>query len=643
MPVRMNRGKGQIMYNYLPGYTFDFDKTAVIAQVTSIRGALNTELNLRLILAAIKRQTYAWGDLASVFSDPQLELHSERFVLLEPQKVAAHLFPKVFWCQNRNCGRVHDYSRSGEIPRQAICPVCKKGKLSQFRWIKIHQCGEILPLTPPYECSKCKTKNQFALDTQGSERISLFVWICRKCNNRSPLFGGYCPSCDWEALSGDKDTRKKQMSIEVFRAKRVFHPQYAVLLNQPGPEVSRLVSINDWQTIVAGFFMTLPGLSDKDITSFTAAFQKSTNPIPSLSESEIESLKSSGKTEVEIQTFLSMQAELSSLRKVDKLVQDPDSIGTALVTNTGVAIENWVSAGSELLEFVLLHQSNQTMTLSSQIELNLGQSKALEMLPIFGINKISLASDFPMTHVSFGFSRGEYAPRQCRLQNFPLDRENQGRFPIFVDTIQADAIVVQLNAKRMLKWLRLNNIAFTLPPGKDPEKSETAHFVELFSELATQSEPVTLTQTLTQGNREARMTFGLLHTMSHLFLRKAALLCGLDQTSLSEYILPRALTFAIYSNHRFGATIGALSSLFEESLPEWLGQILNETRRCIYDPVCEIEGGNCHACTHLSETSCRFFNLNLGRSFLFGGNDPEIGFIEYGYWDNRVNDLYPTV
>lgn len=95
--------------------------------------------------------------------------------------------------------------------------------------------------------------------------------------------------------------------------------------------------------------------------------------------------------------------------------------------------------------------------------------------------------------------------------------------------------------------------------------------------------------------------------------------------------------FAIYSNHRFGATIGALSSLFEQSLPDWLGEVLSDTRRCIYDPVCQSQGGNCHVCTHLAETSCRFFNLNLGRPFLFGGDDVEIGQIDYGYWDASLN------
>jgi hypothetical protein len=128
------------------------------------------------------------------------------------------------------------------------------------------------------------------------------------------------------------------------------------------------------------------------------------------------------------------------------------------------------------------------------------------------------------------------------------------------------------------------------------------------------------------------MVFGLLHTLSHLAVKRAALLCGLDGTSLSEYLLPRSLTFAVYCNHRFGATIGALSALFEQSMDEWLGAI-RDTRRCVYDPVCIGVGGVCHACVHLPETSCKFFNGNLGRSFLFGGRDSVLGEIRQGFLD----------
>ena len=182
-----------------------------------------------------------------------------------------------------------------------------------------------------------------------------------------------------------------------------------------------------------------------------------------------------------------------------------------------------------------------------------------------------------------------------------------------------------LNPDRVIAWLERNGCQLSIPSGSDPRLARRAYFVQLLNN-------VPLRETLRVDQREARMVFGLLHTLSHLSVRQAALLCGLDSTSLSEYVLPRALTFALYCNHRFGATIGALTALFEQSLREWLLK-LRDTRRCVYDPVCRDRSGNCHACTHLSETSCRFFNLNLSRAFLFGGIDAELGEISVGFFD----------
>jgi hypothetical protein len=132
-----------------------------------------------------------------------------------------------------------------------------------------------------------------------------------------------------------------------------------------------------------------------------------------------------------------------------------------------------------------------------------------------------------MTHVTFGYSRAEYTPRDCRLNPFPADREHQGKFPLFVDTIQADAIIVRLDPQRVWRWLEMNNLKMSLPKGAtDAQKAQRAYFVQLFSDLVLQPEPVTLTQTLTANNSEARMVFGLLHTQ---YLRQNQKMANLVQ------------------------------------------------------------------------------------------------------------------
>jgi len=75
----------------------------------------------------------------------------------------------------------------------------------------------------------------------------------------------------------------------------------------------------------------------------------------------------------------------------------------------------------------------------------------------------------------------------------------------------------------------------------------------------------------------------------------------------------------------------ALTALFEQTFAQWLEGV-RDSQSCVYDPQCHDHNANCHACTHLSETSCRFFNLNLSRSFLFGGPEQSLGNIGQGYF-----------
>jgi hypothetical protein len=285
----------------------------------------------------------------------------------------------------------------------------------------------------------------------------------------------------------------------------------------------------------------------------------------------------------------------------------------------------WEKVGQEMLEAVLPFETGSHIDLFAQeekIEFHDAITQANEM----NFARVALLEDFPILTASYGFTRTTDQPDQCYLNPFPPSDEHGGRFPIYVDRTQADALIITLDARRVCEWLVANNYPVRLPAGNNIELAQKAYIASLFADLNTKS-------TLDDNQSNARMVFGLLHTLCHLSIRQASLLCGLDNTSLSEYLLPSALSFAIFSNHRSGQTIGALSALFEQTLNEWFSSIRHSTR-CIYDPVCYESKGNCHACTHLAETSCKFFNLNLGRAFLFGGHDEKLGEIQHGFFDS---------
>ncbi len=106
--------------------------------------------------------------------------------------------------------------------------------------------------------------------------------------------------------------------------------------------------------------------------------------------------------------------------------------------------------------------------------------------------------------------------------------------------VQADAILLRLDANRVCRWLEANGFECLLYRKVPVQKqcANRAYFVEMFND-------VLLAQTIHNDSANVRMVFGLLHSLSHLCVRRAALLCGLDRTSLSEYLLPKSLSFAL--------------------------------------------------------------------------------------------------
>ena len=131
MGAKLTRGKQQVLFNYLPEDTFDFGKLGVLAKVTELSGIESKELNLNLVLQTIQYYASAWSEeLAPIFRPPSFD----NFVLLEPRKVYADTFPKVFWCQESTCHRIYDYTDRDELPSQKTCKSCQKGTLIQLRW-----------------------------------------------------------------------------------------------------------------------------------------------------------------------------------------------------------------------------------------------------------------------------------------------------------------------------------------------------------------------------------------------------------------------------------------------------------------------------------------------------------------------------
>lgn len=622
-PVR--RGRQQILFNFLPGKTFDHESGQAICIVTNFQADEDSKLNLRYVLDRVAWLLRQWPEeRRRGFPDPYRQ--PERYLLAIPGAVEAEIFPLLYECTNPNCRRVASYQnlrQASKINPDLRCPTCGSS-LIQLHHVLIHRCGHIRQFIVP----RCPhhSYDHIWLDTRGSQKYTQFRWRCRQCSFQRQIIYGNCNDCSLP---------DKTMRPIVHRATASYYPQYRTLINLPARDLNRILEDPErhWLAIAAYLRLFDHG-PDNRLADLVSSPQGKTAEQESIATLErlIQSAPPERKERLQAQLD-EFQRGLSGIGgdRRSQIIRQAKN----LVTLQDQALEE---AGRELLEFVRTDEALQITTLT-----RLGQKARREMpgrLPVYqvayrdalqqtGLDDVRLIGDFPVTTVVIGYTRDQREADNTVIRPFPRLRQDDPRTPLFVDTIETEALMFRLNPARVLRWLALNKLAIGNLPEYQNEAAARSWILNRMGSVNPYRE-------IAQEDTITRAVYSLVHSFSHLVLRQAVIQSGFDRTSLSEYLFPRALSFVLYSNNRTKFTIGGLYTLFEQTLHEHLRAVLDKGEACVYDPVCMEEAGACHACMHISELSCEHFNRNLSRRYLFGRIEDD-GSEFIGYWDARCN------
>lgn len=145
------------------------------------------------------------------------------------------------------------------------------------------------------------------------------------------------------------------------------------------------------------------------------------------------------------------------------------------------------------------------------------------------------------------------------------------------------------------------------------------------------------------GQLNAR--YVLLHTLSHLLIRRLAAAAGYQEASLTERLYlgtperPQA-SLLLFTTGGSDGTLGGLVRMSEpQVLRDVMRGLLLEAAWCSTDPICMEQGETlgsgpfrwnmaaCYACALVPETSCEAFNSFLDRGLIIGAIDqPDLGF-----------------
>lgn len=639
----MERGKSQVMYKFLPGAVYSLEGGQGIGRTewTDVDEIRESELDPEYTMEVLRRYISQWELPAAEDRDPLARfpsLTTFNFALVEPARVQYSLFPLSFKCTS--CSRVRSFWREEDALEEiegGICPDCNEGSFVQLHYVQVHHCGEIAPIFPP-KCNRCGSYRDVALDDKGKRAFRDVDWRCLECGQRievplsKPCRSDSCPETDED---------KKWMRTLVHTASPVFYPHGVSLVNLGS--IARQELLEDraiFEVVAAACLDILPTEVDVRSAIESVWAQSQGGGLTPEEQRQVDNAETEEFARKLRDLFLE-QKQLREMPDIEGIEEATKRVRELGLTDQDAHDEE--SLVRELLEFSIGRDSEEMgeKSLDNLIEesedegwksMASAQRGARERLDALGVTHASFLHGFPLAQINYGYTRASKEPSKAFLRPF-RQLSHLEKHPIYVVQTRTEGIMLRLSALPVLRWMveqdlvELENHA----PLKDEMRAQ-AWFLQ--RTMVPRSFEI-------QEKDEVRYpAFTLLHTLAHLFLRGAANHSGLDRASLREYIFPHTLAFVIYHNTQVDTSLGALYTLFEQSLGPWLETVTNQGEDCIYDPVCrESYGASCHACTHVGEYSCERFNRFLDRRLVFGDPDGELG-IE-GFWSDEARHGRP--
>ena len=238
-------------------------------------------------------------------------------------------------------------------------------------------------------------------------------------------------------------------------------------------------------------------------------------------------------------------------------------------------------------------------------------SKAYESIKSrYHISGITYLNNMRLISSTYGLIYGpikhydvNYAPH---FEPFWIDNSTKSSIYSISYPFQSEGILIELDPLKIVEWLEINRIC------------------EVNEEI--RNNPSKYINKLSESSEEYVCIKELIHTLSHILIKKSALYTGLDENTYGELLFPSNYSFIIYSTST--VNIGGMDYLFRYHVPNWFSDLDTDSCECVFDPSCINEGGACYNCLYLPEYVCSNFNNTLSRHSLIGGGKVS----EHGFW-----------
>lgn len=616
-----SRGQTQVLFRHLPEAIFEHDDYG-LCKVTQVALG-DTDVNRDALFDAMADALAMWPTaFATKFPDTRDISRRSFYAIGSPREVRFTPYPQVFRC--RTCARTGKFTdllkRGASASGRCSCG----GYLNQMRYVQAHNCGRLEELyVPSLRCAGCGSTTDLAFYDPG--RVKQARWYCAKCKTDVQALRMTPCKCAYNNSLPPGPRAEKYLRVVPTGDPSLYIPHTVAFVNFPEESQEKLRDASDSLQLMLARTWGL--LRDSVPETVRERASLGTSEDADMTASLVEELRKYDPNNRVVREYDAKKSKPKGQAEIDRV---NELLKACKVTATG-APRRWLIEHTTLLDKsdISTVADVARMLRSSGDEagardIEEGQRKATELL---GISSIRVINDFPLALCAYGYTRTARDPSRTIITPFPVDE--RGRIPVYAITAETEALWFELDPLKVYSWLVQNGVAGgTIPASR--EEAWARLYAEVPGLRQAPHEPL-------YGQLEAVAIRSLLHTMSHLFLRRIEW-SGFAPSSVGEYLIPGSLSFILYANRHAETKIGGLTTLFEQRLNTWLWDAVQSGRECIYDPICEDEGGSCAGCTH-REHNCVSFNRELSRATVYGGPVPQTSAFEgaslaHGYWQD---------
>ncbi len=622
----MSRGVRQALYKYLPGSWVDFTQSGggltYAVHVDRWNSVHLTDINNKRLLRVVNQRVSEFKsgspDGAASIVNFSTVINEENYYVLTPKvseqerAIVTSVNPWVFVCSS--CGRVRQYYSYEEFKRREHepCDVCGK-HMTQLRMIRFCKCGYADGIFVP----KCHNKEHGT--KYMTRRGSGIDFVCTKCGQKADI-PFYCPVCKSKldikpALDSshyfpftlsliDLLDKRKDVFLdneEDRRGEKVVIAQYLGLIPQ-----------DEYAGIIAKGNVT-----QED--EFETALQK-----------EADNLRIGGLDEATITMVLDAKRRVNPSGKVFEAIE---RVGQGLSV---VSADDIKPIAEEILEYDELVRAKVVLSLEdaecdAEIVNDGIKPDYVVLSKTLGFSNVQMCSGVPIVFAAYGYTRKE---RECKegvkLHGFPQEMEKKN---IYATRLETEGVLFELDRRKVLDWLLDNKLI----QNEDFPQDMSDYGIKMWFLDRIRLDRITLFTSIDETDTYGVITkrvYTLIHSISHALINEASEICGLDKSSLSEYILPNIPAVFVYCSNSQGFNMGALYSAFQSHFDRWLKYAKDRSKKCIFDPICIDKEKACAGCLFLNEVSCQHFNKDLDRGYLCGYFDKQKQEKLSGFWED---------